>query len=267
MSPLHILKSADGTPILHAPTDAVFDELTARYNAANSIGYKLISTLGGGAEQLFSAVPTALRKPVETLTLSALESSFEVADRRQIFGRAERLIADNPRRHTALATALGVVGGMGGVGTAMAEVPLSTVLMMRQIQSVARVYGFDPSRTETRKDCLQLFAGTGPLDGDGDVDLGFVSARVTLTGVTLNAMLIKLAPRVAAMMGQRLATRAVPVLGAAAGAATNYSFIRYHENMAHLYFGMQRLSEDSATPLPQIVDTVRTRVRRSSPVR
>lgn len=261
MTELHILTTDDGHTLLHAPTESAMKALELRYHAANSIGYRIISAMGGGAEQIFLTIPAPMRRPVELATLRALEQSFDLAARHRLLARAQVLAGP---RVPILASALGAIGGMGGLPTAMAELPLSTVLMMRQIQNVAVLYGFDPAEPETRKDSLQIFAGSGPVDGDSDLDLGFVSARVTLTGVSLNAMLQKIAPRVAALTGQRLAAKSVPILGAAAGAATNYSFIRYHEHMAHLMFGLRRMAEDSATPLPDLVEDLRGRVRRSS---
>ncbi|MEN8836517.1 MAG: protein EcsC, partial [Celeribacter marinus] len=40
----------------------------------------------------------------------------------------------------------------------------------------------------------------------------------------------------------------VPVLGAVAGAATNYAYTAYYQDMAHVTFGMMRMAEDSAEP-------------------
>jgi len=43
-------------------------------------------------------------------------------------------------------------------------------------------------------------------------------------------------------MGQKLAAQAVPVLGAVAGAATNYAYTSYYQDMAHVHFGLRRLA-------------------------
>jgi hypothetical protein len=53
------------------------------------------------------------------------------------------------------------------------------------------------------------------------------------------------APRLAAVLGQKLAAQTVPILGAAAGAATNYAYTRYYQDMAQVHFGLRRLAIDS----------------------
>jgi len=42
-----------------------------------------------------------------------------------------------------------------------------------------------------------------------------------------------------------LATQTVPVIGAVAGAATNYAFTSYYQEMARVYFGLRALARDS----------------------
>lgn len=38
----------------------------------------------------------------------------------------------------------------------------------------------------------------------------------------------------------------MPVLGAVAGAATNYAYLSYYQDMAHVQFGLRRLAIDAA---------------------
>lgn len=249
-TPPVLLTDDEGHVILQSATPQAMADLAARHRAAEGITMQLLSSAGGQIENVYLALPQPVRKPVEAATLRALEGCFTAAH----LSRKSGMRDQSQRMNSALATAMGALGGLGGLPTALVELPFSTVLLMRAIIAISLEYGFDPHHEETRRDCLQVFAAGGPMEADDGADLGFVLARVTLTGVALNTMLTRIAPRVAAMMGQRLATRAVPVLGAAAGAATNYAFAQYYQEMAHIYFGLRRMSEDSARPLPELVE-------------
>ena len=44
------------------------------------------------------------------------------------------------------------------------------------------------------------------------------------------------------VLGQKLAAQSVPVLGAVAGAATNYAYTSYYQEMAHVHFRLRRLA-------------------------
>jgi hypothetical protein len=41
-------------------------------------------------------------------------------------------------------------------------------------------------------------------------------------------------------LGQKLAAQTVPVLGAATGAGTNYTFVTYYTEIAHVHFGLRK---------------------------
>lgn len=253
MTKTHPLMADDGHVILQAPTAQAMVDLAQRHRAANNIAIELLSAAGGTVENLLARIPRAMRRPMELATARALEASFAMATR----SRGKRLPDGSERANAMIASAFGALGGLGGIATALAEMPFSVTLLIRSVQSIALQYGFDPNTEETRKDCLLIISAAGPLDRDDGADLAFVAARMTLTGVSLNAMLSRAAPQVSAILMQRLATRAVPVLGAAAGAATNYAFSRYYQEMAHIHFGLRRLSEDSGREIPDLIAELR----------
>ena len=70
----------------------------------------------------------------------------------------------------------------------------------------------------------------------------------------------RVSPRLATVLGQKLAAQTVPVLGAVAGAATNYAYTSYYQEMAHVHFGLRRLAVDADTPLEDLVERLRQRV-------
>ena len=157
---------------------------------------------------------------------------------------------------------MGAVGGIGGLPTALAELPVTTTLLLRVIQGVAVEHGFDASSENVKFDCIRVFSAAGPLEEDDGADLGFISARITLTGATVQGLIAKVAPRLATVLGQKLAAQTVPVLGAVAGAATNYAYTSYYQEMAHVHFGLRRLAIEADVPLDDLVERLRQRVGR-----
>jgi len=122
----------------------------------------------------------------------------------------------------------GAIGGLGGLPTALMELPVATTVIFRAVQGVAAEYGEDPMSQETRLECLAVFGAGGPGAGDDGVDTSFFGARLGLTGAAVHGLLGKVAPRFATVLSQKLASQAVPILGAAAGAGTNYAFTDYY---------------------------------------
>jgi uncharacterized protein (DUF697 family) len=110
-------------------------------------------------------------------------------------------------------------------------------------------------------DCVRVFSSAGPLEADDGADLGFISARVTLTGTAVQGLIARVSPRLATVLGQKLAAQTVPVLGAVAGAATNYAYTSYYQEIAHVHFGLRRLAIEADVPLETLVDRLRLRFK------
>jgi uncharacterized protein (DUF697 family) len=91
--------------------------------------------------------------------------------------------------------------------------------------------------------------------------MAFLSTRVTLTGAAVHGIMKSVAPRLATVLGQKLAAQTVPVLGAAAGAATNYAYTSYYQEMAHVHFGLRRLARESGTSESELVEHLRLAVK------
>ena len=64
-----------------------------------------------------------------------------------------------------------------------------------------------------------------------------------LTYSELIAVIRRVAPAVATLLGRKLASQAVPVIGAAAGAGLNLAFLSYFRDMARVRFGLERLAD------------------------
>ena len=80
---------------------------------------------------------------------------------------------------------------------------------------------------------------------------------MAVTGPAIKSLIARVAPRLATVLGQKLAAQTVPVLGAAAGAATNYAYTSYYQQMAHVHFGLRRLAIDAGQPHGELIEDFR----------
>jgi len=235
--------------------EAALDDLADRYKRAGGFGIDLLNMIGGRAEGLLDRLPQSLRDGLEQATTSALTHAMSVAHESRTYVPDQKSWLNS-----AVGAAMGAVGGSGGLPTALAELPVTTTLLLRVIQGVSKDYGFDPASENVKFDCVKVFASAGPLEADDGADLGFISVRVTLTGAAVNGLIARVSPRLATVLGQKLAAQTVPVLGAVAGAATNYAYTHYYQEIAHVHFGLRRLSIDADVPIDELVALLRARV-------
>ena len=76
----------------------------------------------------------------------------------------------------------------------------------------------------------------------------------------MQAVISRVAPRLAVVLGQKLAAQTVPVLGAVAGAATNYAYTSYYTDIAHVHFGLRRLAVETDAPHDHMVARLKAQV-------
>ncbi|WP_299679790.1 EcsC family protein [uncultured Roseobacter sp.] len=246
---------SDITLVAPVDLDAELDRLAQRYSRAGSGAVDLLNVIGGRAEGLLDRLPQQARTGLQEATRKALEQAMNVA-------HGSRGVVPDQKGwlNTVVGTAMGAAGGAGGLPAALAELPVTTTLLLRIIQGVAVEYGFDPASDNVQFDCIEVFAAAGPLSHDDGADLGFLSARMTLTGSAVQTIIARVAPRLATVLGQKLAAQAVPVLGAVAGAATNYAYTSYYQEMAHVHFGLRKLAIEADVPVEELVARLRSRI-------
>ena len=191
-------------------------------------------------------LPSGVRDRIDGAARAALLQSYDIASRSRGPGRlsafTDRIGGD--RAHKVLTAISGALGGFGGLPTALAELPVATTMIFRAVQGVAEEHGEDPLSEETRLECLRVFGAGGPDTDEAGVDTTFVGARIGLSGAALNGMIARVAPRFAAVLSQKLASQAIPILGAAAGAGVNYAFTDFYVEMAHVHFGLRAESRE-----------------------
>ena len=252
----------DKTPLVLPPiTDpsvlAQIDRLAQRHAQAGGIGIDLLTRLGSSAEGLLHRLPGFVRARLDGATQAALLRAFRAAS------GSRRVLRDRGDMFNRVAsTVSGAAGGIGGFAGALVELPFTVTLLLRAMLEIAAEHGLDPDDDEVRKECLRIFAAAGPMEEDDSSDLGFLAARMSVTGQTVQGLISKVAPRLSVSLGQKMAAQAAPVLGAVVGASINYTFARYYQEMARVHFGLMRLSQETGLPREALAEALRLRIRR-----
>ncbi|SLN54986.1 EcsC protein family protein [Falsiruegeria litorea R37] len=236
-------------------TDTELDRIAKHYRSAGGAGVQMLNALGGKAEGLLDQLPANVRDGLTGATERALRLSVQAAQ-----GSRRAVPDQNEWVNAAVTTAMGAAGGFGGLPGALVELPATTTMLLRAIQGVAAGTGFDPATESVQFDCVRVFSAAGPLDFDDGADLGFLSARMTLTGGAMQKLIATVAPKLATALGQKLAAQTVPILGAVAGAGTNFAYTRYYQQIAHVQFGLRRLAVDADLPQDELVLRLRSRM-------
>jgi len=164
------------------------------------------------------------------------------------------------RLHKLAGGLSGAVGGAFGLSALAVELPLSTTIMLRAIAAIARSEGEDLATVEGRLACLEVFALGGRRSADDGADTGYYAVRASLAkalseaaqhiarkGLTekgapvLARLIAQIASRFGALVSEKAAAQAVPVIGAAGGAAINLLFIDHFQDTARGHFIVRRL--------------------------
>lgn len=242
-----------------ALTEQELEELAAARSLLENPGLavRLSRLLGVPVDTGMALLPVTLRGNLQHLTeaglLKATEAALWTLEDRP--GRAAR-----ERWHRLGATVSGGVGGLFGTSTLLAELSLSTTIMLRSIADVARSEGESLRAPEFRVHCLEVFALGGGRGGDDGSDTAYYSLRALLAtqlrdaaehvachGVTHGAgpAVVQFVARVARYFGiqvsRKLAAQSLPAFGAVGGAAVNALFTGHYQDVARGHFVIRRL--------------------------
>ena len=242
---LKLVNPDNPPPPMDDAARAAVDALALRQVRARGLVMRAVGMVGGAVEDGLKMVPRGLRDQIDAAARAALLQSYRLAEASRGPGVAAGLVQraiSTDRAHRVLGAISGALGGLGGLPTALAELPVATTVIFRAVQGVAAAHGEDITTEATRLEVLRVFGAGGPGPQDDGVDTTFLGARLSLTGAALNRLVAQVAPRFGFVLSQKLMAQAVPVLGAAAGAGTNYAFVGYYTEMAHVHFGLRALS-------------------------
>ena len=232
------------------------DDLARYYRGGSERTVRIINLVGGQMDGLLDRLPSSVRDDLERVTEYALHFALDAA------GKSRSVIGESPSWFmTAASATLGAAGGFGGIPGTLAELPLTTTVLLHGIQGAAIDHGFDPTEDGIRFECIQTFSSSGPLEPDSGRDMAFLSIRTAVTGTALQALIARVAPRLGAVLGQKLAAQMAPIFGAAAGAAINVANASHYRRIAHVHFGLRRLAIDADRNHAEMVSELRKRLR------
>lgn len=227
---------ADDKTTLPPEAEAQVAALAARARKANGPLMRAINSLGGQFEGWAARLPAPARRAADEGAERLLMGLYRGAA-----GAGRIAPAAGAYGHKLAAAASGAAGGAAGIASAVVELPATVMVMFSAMQKIAAENGFDPASPEVRLTCIDIFGSGGPGHDDDGIDTSFLGARLSMNGTTIRALVSRVAPAFSAMLGKSLASKAVPVLGAAAGAGINYAFTAYYQEIARVRFGLQRL--------------------------
>jgi hypothetical protein len=189
---------------------------------------------------------------VERAVIQGLELAIDTLDGMPLSSPARA-------RSTTIAGITGGVGGVFGLIALPIELPFTTTIMLRAIADIARHEGEDLSRLETRLACLEVFA-LSANGGKTRTDIGYYAARALLSkltadaaafvlerGVTsaaapiINSLISAIVARFGAVVSDRVAASALPLVGALGGATVNVIFMNHFQTVAQAHFTVRRL--------------------------
>ena len=217
--------------------------------AANWLG----APLEAGLKRLPPGAQAAIQGAAQVALTKALDLALTTLDPDARQGSRDWM-------HKLAVTATGAAGGFFGLAGLAVELPLSTGLMLRSIADVARSEGEDLHRVEARLACLEVFALGGRSGGDDAAESSYLIVRALLAreialsveylaergaaregAPALLRLILPIAERFGVQVGEKAAAEAVPVLGAAGGAAINLLFMDHFQDMARGHFIYRRL--------------------------
>jgi hypothetical protein len=227
---------------------------------ATSVAVRFANIVGAPLEKGFQMLPAGWQRGVQLATEAALKQALRVA-----VGSLARRRAGRPaknRLHRLLAGTSGAVGGAFGFAALPVELPLSTTLMLRSIADIAAGQGHDLRDPATRLECLQVFALGGAMRTEAASEQSYWLVRAGLAQALRNAtaalaagplnleaapamlqFMARIAARFGVVVSEQTAAKAVPLLGAAAGAAINYAFLEHFQRLAEAHFILRRLEK------------------------
>ncbi|MCY3983687.1 MAG: EcsC family protein [Roseovarius sp.] len=240
------------SPIKADETRARLKSLAERHRKAGKIGIDFLDRIGVRAEAVVNALPVDAQKNLNLISERILRKAMDGAH-----GSRNFIAATPAWSNRMIAAMTGAAGGVGGLATTLAELPITTVFLLRAIQDVAGDHGFDPGEEFVRYDTVRVFSSAGPFSYSDEVDNSFASLGCAITGAVLRGAVVRATPRLATALGHKMALQSMPIMGAITGATINFTYMRYYQQMAHIHFGLRRLAIDSDMDHGDLMDEFR----------
>jgi hypothetical protein len=238
---------------------------------------EFLNTMGKPAEAIIKGMSAWASSRVERAVRRALldavgwaaktlDSSIH-ADEKHVSALSNVVVKSRGAMHVTAAAILGGVGGAFGLAALPLELPVTTLVILRSIASIARDFDADLDDPATRLECVSVLSLGGPSLSDDAMDSSYLTTRIGLTLLVRDAgrflagkstlqlseaLARGAAPEVTRLIGA-IAGRfgylaldlayaeMVPIVGAVGGAALNGYFANFFNQIAYYHFGLRRL--------------------------
>lgn len=226
------------------------------------VAAQVATKIGKPLEKSLNILPPALHESLQKAGEKSLHMAYDIAARTLPHDSENRGRISQNRTHKALAAGTGAIGGFLGPVSLVAELPLSTTLIMRSIIDIALSEGENIESLETKLACLEVFAFGGRSSSDDSAGSGYFMTRAALAQTFTEAAkslatrtaskevssvlakyIAKVAARFQIMLTQKAAAQVMPVIGAVGGATINTIFMNHFQNMARGHFVVRRLEK------------------------
>ena len=155
--------------------------------------------------------------------------------------------------HHAATTVTGAVGGFFGLKCLVAELPISSTILLRSIACIAQREGLDLQDPAIRLQCLSVLSlgGACPEKKQWGYWTTRKAAAAALTQVLewngeaaapkMVAFVTEIGARFGLKLSQKIAVQICPVVGSLTAATLNNLFLYHHEKLAEAHFTIERL--------------------------
>ncbi|MEY4575607.1 MAG: hypothetical protein RL701_310 [Pseudomonadota bacterium] len=236
------------------------------------IAARAAELLGHPIERAIESLPPSIQQAIAKATQTALRVGLRIAVS-TLPGKPGA--SASPMWHRVAGGVTGAAGGFFGFAAMPAELPLSTVIILRSIADIARSQGEDLRSVEARLACLEVLAlGGGRHDAYRAAETGYYAARLGLAQSFQKAVehisrhglskqlappvadwLTRIATRFSVQVSQELAVKAVPFLSAATGAAVNALFVQHFQDVSKAHFTIRRLERTYGAEYVKVIYT------------
>jgi hypothetical protein len=221
-----------------------------------SLAARMSDVLALPIEEGLSLLPKRWRRRLQRTAEASVYRSLKLAIRSMDVitpSRSHNLL------HKFSVTGLGAASGFFGPLTILAELPITTTLILRSIADIAHAEGEDLSDREARIACVQVFALGGRTKDDNAAELGYYGLRVTL-GLHFERDILEyaanaqgphipaaiefmraIAARFGVVISDRVAAQMVPIAGAFSAGLLNLIFMNHYQDVARGHFIIRRL--------------------------
>ena len=222
-----------------------------------SLAARLSDVLASPLEEVLTFLPNKWRKRIERTAMASIHHALKLA-----IGSMDVIAPSRSHDllHKLAATGMGAASGFFGPLTLLAELPVTTTLILRSIADIAHAEGEDLTQVEARIACVQVFALGGRTKEDDAAELGYYGMRITLglyferdivdyvannaTGPHIPALvefIRAIAARFGVVISNKTAAQMVPVAGALSAGLMNLIFMNHYQDVAKGHFIIRRL--------------------------